>query len=96
MPPATSPLSRDYIGFGVITDSFTHINTEPAENSTSLGYIRRSSLVRIIRRQTIKTENSFQSWVLIDGSQTGWLKEDVMVIYNSEEQARTASEAMLK
>jgi len=94
VPPVTSPLSRDYIGFGVITDSFTHITSEPVENSPSLGYLRRGTLVRIIRRQIIRTREGFIPWVLIDGNQQGWLREDVMDIYSNEGQARTASESM--
>jgi hypothetical protein len=94
IPPVTSPLSREYIGFGVITDSFTHITADPAQNSPSIGYLRRGSCVRIIRRQIIKTQDGFISWVLTDGNQQGWLKEDVMEIYNNENQAITASELL--
>jgi hypothetical protein len=96
IPPVTSPLSRDYIGFGVVTSSFTHITDEPSQDSRDLGYLRRSSLVKIIRRQTIRTEGGFTSWVFIDGNLQGWLREDVMEIYESEDQARTASESMSK
>jgi hypothetical protein len=94
VPPVTSPLSGEYIGFGVITESFTHISADPSQDSTSLGYLRRGSRVRIIRRQIIKTQDGFVSWVLTDGSQQGWLKEDVMDIYNNENQAITASEQL--
>ena len=96
IPPLTSPLSKDYIGYGVITASFSHITLEPAEESPSLGYLRRGSLVRVIRRQTIRVNNSFVSWVQLDNYQNGWLKEEVMDIYVNENQARTASESMLK
>ena len=96
IPPVTSPLSRDYIGFGVITDSFTHITAEPSQDSRDLGYLRRGSLVKIIRRRIIRTEGGFTPWVFMEGSQQGWLREDVMDIYESEDQARTASESMSK
>jgi len=96
IPPETSPLSRDYIGYGVITDSFTHITAEPSQDSRDIGYLRRGSLVKIIRRQTIRTESGFASWVFIEGNQQGWLREDVMEIYESEDQAKTASEFMGK
>jgi len=100
-PPITSPLSREYIGYGVITSSFTHITADPVEDSPSIGYLRRGSLVRIVKRQTIKTQNIFVIWVLIDGSvedinAAGWLKEEVMDIYDNESQARTASESLFK
>ena len=94
IPPVTSPFSKDYIGFGVIKESFTHVLSDPNEDSSSIGYIRRGSLVKILRRQTVKNANVFTSWVLIEGDRHGWLKEEVMDIYDSENQAKTASESM--
>jgi len=94
IPPVTPPLSGEYIGFGVIKESFTHINTDPSQDSPSLGYLRRGSRVKIVRRQIIKTQDGYISWVLIDGQQQGWLKEDVMDIYSNENQAVTASELL--
>jgi len=94
LPPVTSPLSGDYIGFGVIKESFTHISTDPSQESPSLGYLRRGSCVKIIRRQTVKTADGYISWVLTEGQQQGWLKENVMDIYNNENQAITASELL--
>ena len=96
VPPVTSPLSRDYIGYGVITDSFTHVTSDPADDSPSMGYLRRGSFVRIVRRQAVRTPTGFQLWVLIDGDNYGWLKENVMDIYDSENQAKTASESVLR
>jgi len=100
--PATSPLTREYIGFGVITSSFTHLNSEPSEESPSFGYIRRGSLVKIIKRQTVRTPDGFVTWVLTDEitqgntSVSGWLKEEVMDIFTNENQAKTASESMTR
>jgi len=94
IPPITPPLSGEYIGFGVIKESFTHISTDPSQDSPSIGYLRRGSCVRIVRRQIVKTGDGYISWVLTDGQQQGWLKEDVMDIYNNENQAMTASELL--
>jgi len=94
IPPVTSPLSGEYIGFGVIKESFTHINTDPSQDSPSLGYLRRGSRVKIVRRQIVKTTDGYVSWVLMEGQQQGWLKENVMDIYNNENQAITASELL--
>jgi len=99
IPPITAPLSGEYIGFGVITASFTHLRADPDEDSPSIGYLRRGSLVKIIKRQTIRTQNVFVTWVLTDGTAddtntAGWLKDEVMDIYDNESQARTASESM--
>jgi len=108
VPPITSPLTKNYIGFGVIKDSFTHLTADPIDDSPSLGYLRRGSLVKIIRRQIVKTQDGFVSWVLTDGAsndteraklsgtQQGWLKEEVMDIYDNESQAKTASESLPK
>jgi len=96
IPPVTSPFSSEYIGFGVITESFTHVLSDPSEESSSIGYLRRGSLVQILRRQTVKNADTFTTWILIDGNQHGWLKEEVMDIYKSENQAKTASESMSK
>jgi hypothetical protein len=96
IPPVTSPLSRDYIAFGVIKNSFTHILLDPAADSRSTSYLRRGSLVRILRRQTVRTPSGFVSWVLIEEEEQGWLKEEVMDIYDNESQARTAAESMIR
>jgi len=94
IPPVTSPLSGEYIGFGVITESFTHINADPSQDSPSIGYLRRGSRIRIVRRQIVKTHDGYISWVLMDGQYQGWLKENVMDIYKNENQAVTASELL--
>jgi hypothetical protein len=94
VPPVTSPLSRDYIGYGVITASFTHYKEEPSDASVTLGYLRRGSLVKIIKRQWVKSDDVPLVWVLTEGKQQGWLKEKDMEIYDSESQAKTAAEFM--
>jgi len=60
----------------------------------SLGYLRRGSLVRVIERRTITGAGKPRSWVLTEGPPQGWLREDVMDIYASESQAKTASESV--
>jgi len=96
IPPVTSPLSGDYIGFGVITASFTHVTAEPSTDSPSVGYLRRGSLVKILKRQTVRTGGNFTSWVMTEGAAYGWLKEDVLEIYDNENRAKTASESLAK
>jgi len=96
IPPVTSPLSSEYIGFAVINVSFTHVRAQPEEGSVSLGYLRRGSLVRVIERRIITGAEGPRSWVLTEGPPQGWLREDVMDVYNSESQARTASESVTR
>jgi len=96
IPPVTSPFSRDYIGYGVITASYTHVTEEPEEGSVSMGYLRRGSLVRLKQRRTVKTGNSSVSWVLIEEPASGWLKEEVMDVYDNESRAKTAAESIAR
>jgi hypothetical protein len=94
IPPVTSPLSRSVIGFGVINASYTHVTAEPVDGGISPGYLRRGSLVRVLERRTVKNGASSESWVLVDGTYRGWLRETLVDIYDNEGRALTAAEAM--
>ena len=96
-PPATHPLTREYIGFAVVNVSFTHLLNEPA--GISQAYIRRGTVVRILERR-IRRINS-ESWILVEGNyqgsgaaSVGWLYEDNVDVYDNESQAVTASKTM--
>ncbi|MDR2363891.1 MAG: hypothetical protein LBD65_05705, partial [Spirochaetaceae bacterium] len=94
VPPPTPPLSRYFLGYGVISASYTQVLQEPVQGSASLGYLRRSSLVRILERKKVNHRGTFESWVLVEGNYRGWLREDIVRIYDNEAQAKTAAEAM--
>jgi len=106
IPPLTSPLSQSFIGFGVVNVSYTRVAAQPEEDAItgylpedppetiSPGYLRRGSVVCILQRRLVKSQEKPESWVLVNGSCTGWLKESLVDIYDTEAQARTASEAM--
>ena len=94
IPPATSPLTQAQIGFGVVNVSYTRVNSEPDETSASPGHLRRGSVVRIIERRIIIVSARTDSWVLVEESFQGWLRESLVDIYDNESQARTAAEAM--
>ncbi|GHV52624.1 hypothetical protein AGMMS49579_10200 [Spirochaetia bacterium] len=103
IPPVTPPLSRPYIGYGVINVSYTHVVEEPDPASPSLGYLRRGSIVKIIERRPFINQGNpssaggaAESWVLADGGFQGWLTESVMDIYDNESRARTAAESMTR
>jgi len=100
-PPATHPLSREYIGFGVVNVSFTHLLDESGSAGVSLGYLRRGTVVRIIERRHIVNRGSEETWVFVEGNyqgqgsvSSGWLPETALVIYDSESRASTASRTM--
>lgn len=97
-PPATYPLTREYIGFGVVNVSFTHLLSEPG--GVSKGYLRRGTVVRIIERRIDR--QSQESWVLTEendrsgAAQQGWLQETALDIYDNESKANTASKVFIQ
>ena len=96
MPPVTSPLSRQYIGYGVVNVSYTRVTAEPEESSDSPGHLRRGSVVSIHERRLVKHGEKTETWVLVEGTCRGWLRETLLDIYDNELQAQTASETMSK
>ena len=100
-PPATHPLSREYIGFGVVNVSFTHLLDESSSAAVSLGYLRRGTVVRITERRHVVSGASEESWVFVEGNyqgsgsvSSGWLPETALLIYDSESRANTASRTL--
>jgi len=101
IPPETHPLSREYIGFGVVNVSFTHLLDESDPDGVSLGYLRRGTVVRIIERRHVVSRGGEETWVFVEGNyqgsgsaSSGWLPETALVIYDSESRANTASRTM--
>jgi hypothetical protein len=99
VPPSTPPLSRPVIGYGVVNVSYTLVVEQPGEGEVSLGYLRRGSLVRVIERRVLKKDETAERWVLAEGLASpgrlrGWLRENIVDIYDNEFQAKTAAESM--
>ena len=98
LPTETRPLAREFIGFGVINISFTHLLDEPGPAGDSLGYLRQGMVVRVLERMQINNRGNFETWVFVEGNYQGpgsiiggWLQEAVMEIYDNESRANTAS-----
>ncbi|GHV74203.1 hypothetical protein AGMMS49940_15050 [Spirochaetia bacterium] len=85
-PPSTPPLSRSVIGYGVVNNSYTHVQNDPAPESVSLGYLRRGAVVEILERR--------KSWIRVNSVYKGWIKEEGVLFYRSKAQAGTASESL--
>ena len=106
IPPLTSPLSQSFVGYGVVNVSYTRVAAVPEEaasegpgpeGAASGSYLRQGSVVRILQRRQVSSQDKLESWVQVDGgggAGLGWLRESLVDIYDSEPQARTASEAM--
>ena len=100
-PSVTHPLTREFIGFGVVNVSFIHLLNEPGPGGVSQGYLRRGTVVRILERRSISRAANFEMWVFAEGNyetpgriSRGWLPEARLYIFNNESQAITASNAM--
>jgi hypothetical protein len=94
-PPPTSPLSMPVIGYGVVNVSYTHVANEPKSDSVSKGYLRKGSIVRVLEHRLTVGE-TLESWVWVEGSYQGWLREEVIDIYSREVQAQTAARIMIQ
>lgn len=94
VPPSAPPLSRTVIGYGILTNSYTHILNQPHPEAVSLGYLRKGSIVPVLERKMIEHNNKTESWVFVKGTYEGWLKEEAVVIYENEAQAKTAAESL--
>ena len=100
-PPATHPLTRQYIGYGVVNVSFAHLLSEPALGAASEGHLRRGTVLRIIERRQLTGQGNSQSWVFAEENyqpgispSRGWLLEATVDIFDRESRAITASRAM--
>ena len=96
LPPISSPLSQDYIGFGVINVSYTRVTENPDADSFSPGYLRLGTVVRVLERKSVKTGDKTDVWLLVEENCTGWLRESLVNVYDNESQAQTASVAISK
>ncbi|MDR0376234.1 MAG: hypothetical protein LBH70_00385 [Spirochaetaceae bacterium] len=94
LPPATPPLSRSVIGYGVINVSYIHVVSEPSSSGFSLGYLRKSAIVSVLERRAVNNDGVTEFWVLVGDSPRGWLREEVVQIYDNEAKARTAAELL--
>jgi len=101
LPPATHPLAREYIGYGVVNVSFANLLSENGPKAVSQGYIRRGTILRIIERARTNNNGKIESWVLGESNyqasgavSRGWLQEASLLIFDNESQAITASKTM--
>jgi hypothetical protein len=92
VPPATPVLARSVIGYGVVTVSYARVLTEPGPEGIVLGYVRAGTILRALERRLVQNGETVGYWILIDGEYKGWLPQEELAVYNSEERAETAAE----
>lgn len=50
--------------------------------------------MEVLERRFVNNGGVTESWVLVEDSSRGWLKEEVIQVYDNEAKARTASESL--
>jgi hypothetical protein len=92
IPPATPPLSRDMLGYGVVSLSYTHILKTRGDERTAVGILRQGTVVRALARQPVIKDGNAESWVLAaSGTLSGWINEQSLLLYDTLAQAKTAA-----
>ncbi|MDR0598499.1 MAG: hypothetical protein LBG84_00240 [Treponema sp.] len=91
-PPSTPLLSRETLGYGVVTASYTRILDEPSLDGVAIGYVRERTILKVLERRLVKEGERPGYWILTEGNYRGWLPESVVKIYDNEGKARTAAD----
>ena len=80
IPPATLPLSRPVIGYGVIRSSYTRVSAAPGEPGLVLGYIRQPFPGRNRRRETFPVK-TLLSWLVppLAGALIGYITNAIAI-----------------
>jgi hypothetical protein len=89
--PAVPPLSRSVLGYAVVNASYCQVMDEPSKDGVTLGYVRESTILTVLERRLIKDEETLQYWVLTEGTYYGWLPQESLVVYDTQEKAQTAA-----
>jgi hypothetical protein len=74
--------------------NYTRIQDQRGSDGRSIGFLRKGSIVEILERRPVVTDNIAEIWVLASGNYEGWLKENELQVYPSKAQAVTASQTL--
>jgi len=94
LPPETSPLSKELVGYGVVSVLYARLNLDPSSESPASGQARIGEVVRVHERRIVREGGGSESWLLVDGESAGWIREEMVGVYENEAQARSAAGAM--
>jgi len=92
---------EEAVSAGAVSEEEAPLGAAAPAGANSGSYLRQGSVVRILQRRQVNNQDKLESWVQVDGSSgnagnagLGWLRESLVDVYDSESQARTASESM--
>ncbi|MDR3324892.1 MAG: hypothetical protein LBS82_02730 [Spirochaetaceae bacterium] len=95
IPPATPPLSRHIIGYGVVSINYTHVFDKRGNDGAALGILRKGAIVEVLERRPLIVDGKAEKWVLAtNGAYAGWLNENRIRIYDTRPRAQTAAGAL--
>lgn len=90
-PPSAPPLSRSVLGYAVVNASYSQVMDQPSNDGVTLGYVRESTILTVLERRLIREGETQQYWMLTEGTYIGWLPEQALVVYDTQEKAQTAA-----
>jgi len=91
MPPSAPPLSRSVLGYAVVNVSYSQVMDKPSNDGVTLGIVSKSTILTVLERRLIREGENRQYWVLTEGTYYGWLPEESLVVYDTQEKAQTAA-----
>lgn len=92
--PASPPLSRAIVGYGVVNTGYTHILSNIGEGGEIVGILRRGTIVEVLERRSLVRGGTTGSSLFIAGAVGGWVREDQINIYDTQAQAEAAAQAL--
>jgi len=88
-----TPIVSGGLGWGVVTMAYARLMLEASYEAPDSGTARRGEACRIVARARSFSGRDSGVWYRVEiGSAAGWLHESALSVYQSEAEARKASE----
>jgi hypothetical protein len=88
-----TPILSGGLGWGVISIAYARLMLDASSEAPDSGTARRGEVCRIVARSRSFSGRDAGVWYRVElGSSAGWLRESALSVYQSEAEARKASE----
>jgi len=94
LPPETRPISRPGVGYGVVSVPHARLGAEPSSAAAAAGHARMGDVLRVSERRVVREGAGSAAWLLAEGEESGWIREELVHVYDNEQQARSAARSM--
>lgn len=89
-----TPVISGGLGWGVVSLSYVRLMLEPSSSADDSGTARRGEIGKISARSRVFSGRDSGVWYRVEiGDSVGWLREESILVYRSEAEARKAAEA---